>query len=393
LHVESPGFSILLHDPCGLRRVFFSERSCPVRFCASEAITAAKLFGLEKNPAAVKGFEQTDFVRKGAEYWWPGDSTQFQGVRSLLPNHYLDLRTREVARFGLNDPIGELSVADAAESGASHLSNLMRGAAVRFDLALALTAGWDSRTILAACRSVSVAPHCYTLRFGKIDDRSQDIAVPKQILANLKWDYQVIDCNSQPTPAFVSPYKANTDPAHDEACQLAFALWKKFPKQKVTLSGHCSEIARNFYRLPNSEISPNELAMLTGMDPTDFVLEQFARWIEGARKACESSGISLFDLFYWEQRAGRWAANGQSQWDLVHERFTPFNYRPLLLTLLSTPAKYRKAPSYKLYRRMIRILSPSLLSYPINPESNRRWWTRGSLRRMYATILVGKTQS
>jgi len=108
---------------------------------------------------------------------------------------------------------------------------------------------------------------------------------------------------------------------------------------------------------------------LTGMDSTRFVLDQFDHWLDGARKARQATGISLQDLFYWEQRVGRWAANGQSQWDLVHERFTPFNCRPLLFALLGAPVSSRSWPDYKLYRRMIGKLNASVLSEPVNPDA------------------------
>jgi hypothetical protein len=384
LFAETPAYSIALQDACGLRRLFYSDRSCSSRFCASEALTAAKAFELEKDQLAEAGFEQTEFARKHPEYWWPGDATQFKGVRSLLPNHYLDLKKREAARFKLGDSIAELSLKDSAERSAHYLSGLIRGASLRFELALAMTAGWDSRALLAGCRAVSVQPHCYTLRFGTMNSRSQDIAIPGKLLAKMRWTHHVIDCAQKPTTEFASIYKSNVDPAHDEACQLAFGLWNVFPRKKVTLSGHCSEVARNFYKVnPGTEISATELANLAGMDHTKFVLDQFDQWLAGARVACQSLGMTILDLFYWEQRVGRWAANGQSQWDLVHERFTPFNCRPLLFALLAAPTRYRSAPDYRLYRKLIENLSAQVLSVPINPETAAKLRRERSLVRKF----------
>lgn len=370
LIVETADYSIALHDACALRSLFYSDKACGVSFCASEASTAAKIWPLEMDPEAVEGFWNTAFARFNPEYWWPGDATQFKGVHALLPNHYLDLRSREAVRYGLGKAVGQLSVRDSAELAAESLSGLIRGAGMRFELALAVTAGWDSRALLAACKAASITPHCYTLQFRTMSAKSQDIAVPARLLAKMRWSHQVIDCAKQPTPEFLSVYKSSVDPAHNEACQLAFGLWNEFPRQKVTLSGHCSEIARTAYYLPGeTELSPNDCARLTEMDPTPFVLDHFDRWLQGAREARRSSGVGLPDLFYWEQRVGRWAANGQSQWDLVHERFTPFNCRPLLLTLLAAPEKSRTIPEYRLYHRMIANLSASVLSEPVNPDT------------------------
>jgi hypothetical protein len=387
LVAETAQFSIAVHDACGLRQLFYSDSSSPVRFCASEASTAAKVFDLEVDAEADQNFLGTENVKSQPEYWWPGDATHYRGVRALLPNHYFDLELREAARYGLDLPVGELNLDDAAEMGAIYLSNLIRAAGARFELALPLTAGWDSRAILAGCRAASVKPYCYTLRFGAMSEGSQDLAVPRRILTKLRWDHHIIDCRQAANPEFVTVYKSSTDPAHDEACQLAYGLLREYPRERVTLSGHCSEIARCSYgSRPNSAINPEELAKTTNMDQSKFVLSNFSRWLDGAKGAAETSGIAMTDLFYWEQRVGRWAANGQSQWDIVHERFTPFSCRPLLYTLLATHAKDRALPRCRLYHKMIKILSSSLLADPINPDMNPKSWRLSSLTRMFTSL-------
>jgi len=90
----------VLHDPCALRQVFYSDS-----FCASQASTAANFYGIEIDPEAKAGFLDTEFAKTNDEYWWPGDSTQYKGVRCLLPNHYLDLKTFKPHRYGLKPVI------------------------------------------------------------------------------------------------------------------------------------------------------------------------------------------------------------------------------------------------------------------------------------------------
>src|SRR5690606_18222842 len=106
-------------------------------------------------------------------------------------------------------------------------------------------------------------------------------------------------------------------------------------------------------------------------------------WMEQARAAADATGHRLWDLYFWEQEHGNWAANGQSQWDLVHERFTPFDSRPILATLLGVDPVHRQGPDFPLYRRIIEILWPELLREPVNPVQ-RPW--RNRLRHAVVTL-------
>lgn len=377
LLVESDDYSILLHDACGLRQVFYSDRTHSDAFCASQASTAAKVYRLEDDPEAIDGFLRTKSYQSHREPWWPGDSTRFRGVRCLLPNHYLDLRTREAHRYGLSEKLCQNAVGDASCAGAGLLTNLVQGAAERYQLALPITAGWDSRVLLAVCHHIGAGPYCYTLKMAGYGDDHQDIRIPKQLLASIRLKHHVIDCTTAASAEFIAFYKNLTDPAHDEACVIADGLQRGYPDGFVSLSGHCSEVARCFYQLKPEAgpTTPEALAKIAQMDASPFVLAQFRRWLEGARSVTAQTGIPLSDLFYWEQRAGRWAANGQAQWDLVHERFSAFNCRPLLLAFLATDAKYRQ-PDYLLYRRLIQQLAPDMLREPINPDTAPKTWKR-----------------
>jgi hypothetical protein len=375
LIADSGDYSVLCHDAGGLRQVFYSEE---MRVCASQASTAARVFPFVDSS---KEFLETEFAQNNSEYWWPGDTTPYRGVECLLPNHYLDLRSWRSKRYWPNESIGECGIEAAASTAADILAGELQAVALRFPLALPITAGWDSRVILAACRRAQIEPHCYTLQFGKLHRGSQDIAVPGRLLRHLGLRHQVIPCPNRADPEFLLRYNRQADPTHEEAAAIAQGLLSSYPAGRVSLSGHCSEMARCYYH-PKPEkrkIDAGLLADLTTMDRVPFVLNAFAKWLAGAQPASEASGIELLDLFYLEQRVGRWAANGQAQWDIVHERFTPFNCRPLLETLLSVDADHRKPPAYALYRRVISLLSSDALREPINPDDNRapeaRWRT------------------
>ena len=111
----------------------------------------------------------------------------------------------------------------------------------------------------------------------------------------------------------------------------------------------------------------------------------------------ERTGVRVWDLFFMEQEYGVWAANGQSQWDLVHERMTPFNHRGLLTALMGVEPVYRQPPYYLAQRRMMEILWADVLAEPFNhPDRSLRRRSQETARRLREIGLesgVGKALS
>lgn len=56
LLIERNDFDILLHDTCGLRQIFYSDHTHSIKFCASQASTAAKIYQLDEDPDAIEEF-------------------------------------------------------------------------------------------------------------------------------------------------------------------------------------------------------------------------------------------------------------------------------------------------------------------------------------------------
>lgn len=89
--------------------------------------------------------------------WIPGFLTAHEGVSRLLPNFYLDLKTWDARRFWprRDDIHAEISMEDAAQSVAADIKAYVDAIAAQFPrIAPTLTAGFDTRIILAACRDV-----------------------------------------------------------------------------------------------------------------------------------------------------------------------------------------------------------------------------------------------
>ncbi len=358
---------IIHHDPAGLRQVFYADRSTEWIMCASQPGMISEQLGLPLSPEAIR--LASSF--KHREYYWPGDRCVVSGVRQLLPNHYLALPAREPHRFWPARRLEERPLDEVVEEAGRILRGLVEGGASRFSLALPVTAGLDSRVLLAASRDVRSQVFYYTFLVGSMDETSPDLVVPKRLLARLGLQHHVLDCRTGPVePGFTDISRSNVVGAHDDWGLIAGRLLGKYPEDFVNVSGFCSEIARRFYyglNYPDFEIGPEALVRLASMRPNSFATNAYAEWIVEAQAACCGLGVDILDLFYWEDRMGNWAATAQAEGDLIQESFTPFNCRSLLSSLLSVDRRHRRAPIYELHRRLVKRLWPAAFAEPINP--------------------------
>lgn len=361
----------LFNDALGLRQVFYTDpRETGVLWAMSQPGIAADMLGLPVDPQAV-AFMGSHAFRSHPEYRWPGVATPFHGLRHLLPNHWLDLETGTSQRYWPAVPLPRLTPEFAIERLAVLLPGMIRAAAARFDLALSLTAGLDSRLLLAAARELTNQLTFVTVRQGNMSDDHPDITVAGRLLERLGLPHEVISAPASMTPEFSLVFKRAVYRAHDLYGPDAEAILQRFSRTKAALTGSGAEVGRCSFRkdLPWSDrrtIKPAHLARLQRMDREPFALRHFERWLSDADSR---HNLKLLDLFEWEQGHGNWLAMTQLEFDIAwREIITPYNCRDVLTTFLGVDERYRRAPDYLLFRQLIRKLWPEILSVPINPH-------------------------
>jgi hypothetical protein len=362
-------------DPCGLRQLFYSDSSLSESWCASQPFHIARALGLPIDLQVKVKFLHSAYVARDPEYWFPGDASPYLGVRRLLPNHALDLATRVCRRFWPSQPIAPIELEEAVVLTGRLLTGQIEAANQRFPLALPITAGYDSRTVMAATQSIAQNVYYYTALFPYLSRSHPDIRVPNKLLAACKLEHHVIECPSEMSSEFRAVYAGNSDPYHPRVGAIAEGLFNSFPADKVSVSTHGSEIVRGaFYyeadRYPR-QVTPETLArdvnMLDDGCPNPFAVEQFDQWLQCARTIERDYGVLILELFFWEQRVGSWAAAGQAEWDIVHERLSPFSCRNLLAMGLGLGVKERDMPECRLHTGIMAELWPELLAFPLNP--------------------------
>ena len=358
----------LYHDAAGMRQVYYNITTSGPRmgvWCASQPNLLSHILGLSEDPELA---ELVDSLKpRHKEYWWPGGQPRYRDVKLLLPNHYLDLGDGRSHRYWPTRPRTEKPLGEVVEVAGRLLQGIMQAASRRFPLALPLTAGIDSRLILAASRDIRDKLFCYTLIYYKLTQQSPDVWVPSNLLKKLAIDHHVYECPKQMDPEFERIYRENVADAHDAWGPIAQGLWNHLPSDHVCVRGTVSEVARCFFMRQRDKPEPRsglEIAAHTEQDDSEYLVGVIDKW----RSAMgDTRGYHVMDLYYWEQRLGVWAATNYTEWDIAQDVFSPYNCRELLMTLLSAGETYRQGPQYTLYQELLKRLWPNVLSEPINP--------------------------
>lgn len=364
------------NDPCGLRTLYYTRNEDGL--CLGSSTEILKLATHIEKGQRHDAYMASAYVAGSMEHWLPSGCSLYENVGGLAPNHFLRLSDLAQVRYWPNGPIGTLDIDEGAKEAARIMENLVLAANERFKLAIPMTAGWDSRLVLALSRKIATTTFMYTLRYRSLRKSSNDIKIPRHLLSSLGLQHKVLNCKSVvPDRDFTTAYETNTVPSHyNDWGKIAYGILKAYPQDRVCLKGNCSEIVRCYY-YPKGHHLPVDsytqiVALEKGWAGIPFIEQRIQAWFDGAADAAQKNNISILDLFYWEQRMGSWQAQSQSEWDIAQETFTPYNHRGLLETMLAVPAGFRKAPDYLLYEKIIQLSWPETLNYPINPPERER---------------------
>lgn len=357
--LQDPGGTWLFTDPCGFRQVFYtSDGEYP--WCASQPELIKASLGLELNPdeALQKFITSPEFLQK--ESPWVGTQTRYQNCFHLLPNHYLDAGTLEQKRFYPLRTLPKKGKEEILDTASFLLRGLLTAIAKNHRAVLALTAGWDSRVLLAASREVCSELEYYVDRKGTLARNHPDVVIPEKLAKRLKLHFEVKDSRIDPPAWFTGILEKNVSGAR--LLPKTRMIYNKYLgcEQRLNINGNGGEICRNYYdKYPASLFGENELVPSMLLE-----LRDWKEKLEGEM----GDGYHILDLLYWEQRLGGWGAQFPAEQDVIVEELSPFNCRLLIETLLSSPRAERAAPHYPLFRDLIKKMWGDTLVFPINPR-------------------------
>lgn len=357
--------TVAVTDCCSMRQLYWYGDSENLVLSSSARLI---LDVLEQKPVLNNATAEflASKVFSSTENAWYGDKWYDDRINKVIANHYLDMKNASVHRVAYYYD-GPTSYDDIIDYTEQVLTGLISAAHSRYKIIQPLTAGYDSRLLLAASKK-----HCDTTRyyvFGNNNNSKQtaDVKIAQDICRKVGLDLEI-----------VLPGRLRDDflPIYQKKCyfprtlpKTAHIQWHYYNHGNsniLNVNGNCIGVVKCVYQ--NKARGGDDLGNLMKIIGNNrFFASQIEMWYSDAISYCKNDAINIFDLFYWEQRMSNWGALYAFEQDIAIEEFSPYNHKNLLLALLHVNEVKRKSPQRILYKDLILRLWPEVFSLPFNP--------------------------
>jgi len=372
IYLDPATFTIFT-DATASRKVYYCYEESKF-WCGSQPHLIAKILGYDrtKNPSMVRFYNSEDFVRLC--YSNVGDTTPYDAIKQLIPNHYLSVNQGKPIRFWPDKQIQIQPLEDVAEKCATILKGTMEAITARYEVMLPVTAGYDSRMLMAATRTHHEHIFYYLNQERHLTERHNDIRIPRKIFATLNMDFHVLKLEPKIDKDFEKIYLFNNPTANKEYLPHIFTYYKWY-SHKVNLPGNFAAATWGINRLKEEKISAENLAYLYRLSSYDYALDYNRKWLDECSEPCFENNVNPITLYYWEERIANWGTQIQLDKDIAQEDINPLNSRLIIEQFLSVKREYHNAPDHILHKRIIERLWPQLNNFPYNPGCQRTFLT------------------
>ncbi len=356
----------IYNDATGFREVYYYFKDSTI-CCGSTPNIIAQYFKTEKGTDREMSIFFTSESFNNAERVWIGDDTIYEGIKHLLPNHYVDLIKKSSIRFWPYKKFSRTELSDAVIKISEILKGTYKCAQNRYKLHQGLTAGWDTRMLLAASKDYVNDIYYYINKPSDITEKSHDLRVSKKLSRKFSIPLNIINIEDNDIDeTFSDIFYKNNVLARPKLINVIYQAYKNRLDNTLTVSGTMgNEILRILMRMgKNKPVNAEEIAKKLNYGQYKYVVNAIDRWLEETLPAANKLNYNILDLFSWEQFFGNWGALSGSEQDIAREELRPFNNRNLLSTFISLDDKYRYKDYPVGYIKIIKYLWKDLMKVP-----------------------------
>jgi len=355
--------TFIQHDALGLREIYYCTKDNRV-VCGSQPNIITEFADPEIKPTSDP--DLLDFYENHLKnYSWIGDETYYEGVKHLLPNHRLNISIRESCRYWPNEPLKRLELNEAVSRSCSFLQGIIKAMEHRHPIMMAVTAGTDSRTLLAASRGIQDRIYYFINNEG-IGHHHPDISTPINIFKSIGVPFHVHDVPKDVDKEFRRIFLSNVFLASERILPTIYNIYYKNHRDKVNILG-TGEIGRTRFGKDPKNLNAYSIAYKLGYSENRYAFRQSEQILTELIPVGKKFGMNVLSLVHWEQNKGnRWVV-GNSESDIAIEEVDPFASHLLIELFWGVNEKYTKNQNNILFDRMIHRMWPELLKWPINP--------------------------
>jgi len=351
------GLLKLFNDAGGLMGIFFENLR------AASSLTL--LSPLEKDKIIDENYK---FIQ--GNDWYTGSKTAYVGIKKLIPNCSLDLNTGKSKRYwpigDFTQPYQKKTDEELVEMIIVLLRAMMSGAALKGNLLISLTGGQDSRVVLAASKSIWSSQKFFTISGKDIDKGDIRIAGLLAEVTGIKHSFY---------PFVLTPdwlYKL-----YDEICanesigvrrEISGTCYQIDNAKAIHVNGNYGALCKSYYWHNKSPKSFKQSSVMRDFaSPSKATVEGINEW---TKTLPDLKATQKYNLFYLEQRGGRWISAGENSSRLFYETFSPFNNRLLFTYICSLSEELQYGG--KLLKLLTARMAPEISDVPY-AKARRNW--------------------
>lgn len=346
--------------------------SIPVFYNVDDDILCSSNMQYILNVKKYTPYSEYEKIRKSGDISqaMPYDITQYNEIKQLIPNHYLILNKSEVKRFINSESEQEpLSVPEATELVIPMIKNLVEHYSSLYKLYCPITAGRDSRVVLAFLLNSKKDFECYTMKHTEHKGDEQDLVVSKDLCEQNNVKHKLIED---------LPLLAETK------CTIDSLLGENLYCLRTLL---LAQTVKSFYgdgailtgdiigQVGKCSLHRDILPMFATASYFRCKLHNFskkskfylAQWLKEIK--CSGENVNVFDLFSIENRMGRWAGQTSLIYNSIGQlSLNIFNSRSIIY--IWTSVERRQRMKSLLHINLIESLYPDLLKTPFEKDSS-----------------------
>jgi hypothetical protein len=309
-------------------------------------------------------------IRRERGGWISGTLTAHHGVYRVLPNHYLDLDSWTAHRFWprAGEFDGWRDFDAGVEASARALNRYAEAATRAFDIGVTLTAGFDTRMLMAACRTSLDRCVFFTLASGS----PIDVQISQALALRYGLEHRVLPPTTA-TPEEVAIWDRMVGDTVVEATRAQHTTLRQLTDRSAIFTGMYGEVGRcRLYRQDFSRINRDAvdarfvLDRLTIPAPAAQVAN-VAEWLEGLKGQPNSV---ILDLAFHELKFGNWAMGQRPISNSIKLNLLPMAQRPVLDAFIGVAPEEKTTEA--LFAAILRRLWPEALDAPINKYGDVR---------------------
>ena len=327
--------------------------------CSSNQFLLARLFGYEPNANLLAIRHSSNNIEQAM----PDDITIYSEIFRLLPNHVINLGTGEVQRFvNFGSTMHRLTIDQVVNETLPRVENLARAYARKYNIALPVTAGKDSRMNLGVFKHLGIKVPCYTMKHPNHSGNEDDLVLPPKLASAVGYEYRQF---SDDDTSLTMVEEANSWMAENlygkSAVRMAKAIILNFGRCAIINGDSADQIGKSGMNnnVPAFLFSPRYLQTKIH-NYSAHSRHYLKKWIQDYKISNEH--LSISDCFAVESRVGRWA-NEQltySMFGLVSLNI--YNSRSILYTWAKVSRLDRRTG--KIHIGVLKQTCPELLEIP-----------------------------